>query len=81
MTWRYQPVFIETDNGHQFGICEVHFDAKGQLEGWTEIIEPAGDTIEELRESLAQMAADAKAWKPVDFSALETGFQFERLAG
>jgi hypothetical protein len=78
MDWRYQPVFIETDDGPQFGVCEIHLDDKGLLEGWSEVIEPAGDTIDALRESLAQMLADAKTWKPVDFAELETGFQFER---
>jgi hypothetical protein len=79
MAWRYQPVFIEEDGGRQYGACEVHFDDNGKLEAWSEIVEPLGDTLESFRESLAMMLADAKTWKPVEFSELEVGFEFERL--
>jgi hypothetical protein len=80
MNWRYQPVFIETDDGAQYGACEVYFDDKGQLEAWSEIVEPMGDTLESFRESLAAMLTDVKKWKPVAFSALEIGFPFELSA-
>lgn len=80
MVWRYQPVFIEAEDGLHFGMCEVQLDDKGLLEGWSETIEPGGETAEELRECLAQMLADAKAWQPVDFDELEVGFLFERAS-
>jgi hypothetical protein len=79
MNFRYQPVFIEEDGGRQYGACEVHFDDKGQLEAWSEIVEPVGDTMQGFLECLSAMLADVKKWKPVGFSELEVGFQFERL--
>jgi hypothetical protein len=78
MAWRYQPVFIEDDGGRQYGACEVYFDDKERLEAWSEIVEPLGDTLENFCEMLTMMLADAKAWKPVEFSELEVGFEFER---
>jgi len=81
MAWRYQPVFVENGPHVFHGVCEVYFSDAGELEGWTDIVQPTGDTADELRECLTLMLKDAKKWTPVELSKLQQGFRFEQATG
>jgi len=82
MSWRYQPVWFDHDNGERtYLLCEVYFDDDGKLSKWT--VEPAMpvygvDDVQDLRGSLTHMLADAYRWKPVAHSDLKVGTTFER---
>ena len=84
MTWRYQPVWIETpgEDGPErtFSLCECYFDGDGALESWTEepAMVPQGDTVDELRGALSRMWADAWKWEPVAFETLRSGMTFAK---
>lgn len=83
MSWRYQPVYVDTDVGRVYSLCEVYFDGLGNLEAWTESAEmtPIGsDDVHDLRGTLARMLADSYKWTPVAFAELKIGMTFERLA-
>lgn len=84
MSWRYQPVWIETTKGQfhstEFGLCEVYFDDDGKLESWTAepFLTAVGDDARDLRGALAHMLLDAWRWVPVRYADLKVGMTFER---
>jgi len=63
MTWRYMAA-VELAGGkiapeeESWTIREVYFQGD-EIQGYTESIAPYGDSLEELRSSLAMMVADA----------------------
>ena len=78
--WRYQPVDYQDISGDTvFGLCEVYLDGDGRLESWTENkhIEPLGESLSELTGDLTRMLFDAGRWRPVAYSDLCAGYQFE----
>lgn len=77
MSWRYQPIWSEDAAGKAFTLIEIHFDAAGNLDGWTEDdCSPMGEDWEELTKDLNRMLVDAMCWFPVRRSDLCPGFKF-----
>lgn len=78
-SWRYQPVYTEDESGRSYGMCEVHFDDSGRLDGWTESasISPGGEDMEALTSDIVRMLTDAYSWKPVRHADIHIGMAFE----
>lgn len=54
--WNYR-IFVETDaDGYKwYSIHEVYYDELGQPDGWSEYVDVEGDSVEEVRRTLALM--------------------------
>lgn len=78
-SWRYQPVFVDEGGERIYGMCELHFDDSGHLDGWTEsaVISPGGEDMDGLTKDIVRMLTDAYSWKPVRFSDIKQSTVFE----
>ncbi len=79
MSWRYQPVWTETENERSYTLCEVYLDDNGQLKDWTETrnMSPSGANLEELARDLKLMSNDVLRWEPVNYDDLKVGMIFK----
>lgn len=80
MSWRYQPVWKDYEDGPVYSLCEVYFEDDGTLRAWTEepAMTPQGNDLRDLQGDLAHMLCDAWKWQPVKFDELKVGMTFER---
>ena len=58
-SWEYRVVSKVYSNAHldakTYSIHEVYRDEQGKIVGYTDSVEPAGDTLEDLRQDLELM--------------------------
>ncbi len=55
MGWNHR-IFRSVDHGEEiFTVREVMFNNEGHIWGWTEAIEPLGNTLDELKQELEWM--------------------------
>lgn len=60
-TWNYRIIKHDKSEPAYFAIHEVYYDEKGKIQGWTaDPIEIAGDSKQEVLETLKHMIDDAK---------------------
>jgi len=86
MTWRYQAVWHEHDDGRAdendraYSLCEVYLNEDGRLDSWTmnPAIAPGSDTWEELQRDIGRMNEACQNWEPVAFESLRPGMTFKR---
>lgn len=57
MYWNYRIIekYHKDTDSTTYHIHEVFYDSKGNIEAWTEPIEPMGETLEELRSDMNLM--------------------------
>ena len=86
MTWRYQAVWHEHDDGRAdekdraYSLCEVYLNEDGRLDSWTmnPAIAPGSDTWEGLQRDIGRMYEDCWNWEPVAVADLHAGMTFKR---
>lgn len=76
---RFQPVIMSFCGERYVTLVEIQLDDRGSLRTWqlhpdTQAI---GDDVDGLDRMLAKMFIEARAWEPVEFSALRVGMHFK----
>jgi hypothetical protein len=55
MTWNHRVTKQVRATHTEYGISEVYYDKKGKIIGWTDPVQPYGESRKELRKELKHM--------------------------